>query len=403
MDDRLVIKNCKFIQELTEDADIVFGDVWIKDGMIDAVFPCGTLLSEGEFPVIDVKGATLMPGMIDAHVHLYMSKDADSCSNVHPGDRVFECYHYAKQFLDYGYTTVRDAGDTEEYPTVHLSRAINSGLLEGPEIIPCGLTLVPYEPGTDTSIWKYTTCEVSGPLDVRVNVRKNFQKGAQYIKIYGSGSMICRGAIPGQRIMFDDEITAAVETAEMRGSYVAMHAHGAEAVEQAFRCGVRTVEHATLISHETVDYVKGLKCLAGIVPTLSIFTQIMNPEWDYPDAEVYAKQAQEMFWKCQESMKYAYKNDLLIGFGTDLFMDEFLKNPFGELRIRKEQFGFDNIDILRQATINSARLLGKDDVIGTIKAGKQADIIIIDGDPLQDFSAMYKKPLHVIKRGRIVR
>lgn len=403
MSDGLVIKNCKFIRELTEGTDTVFGDVYVKDGMIEAILPCGTVSEGGDFQVFDIGGATLMPGMIDAHVHLYMSKNADECANIYPGDRVFECYRYAKEFLEYGYTTLRDAGDTEEYPTVHLGRAIESGLLEGPEIIPCGLTLVPYLQGTDVSIWKYTTCEVSGPMEVRLGVRKNLKRGAQFIKLYGSGSMICPGTVPGRRILFDDEIIAAVEAAEMQGSYVAIHAHGAEAAEQAFRCGVRTVEHATLISHETVDYVKGLKRLAGIVPTLSIFTQIMNPDWNYPDAEKYARQAKEMFEVCLDAMKYAYNKGILMGFGTDLFMDEFLKDPFGELRIRKEKFGFAGIDILRQATIQNALLIGRDDVIGTIKTGKRADMLVIDGDPAQDFSVMYKKPMHIIKGGKIVR
>lgn len=403
MDSRLIIKNCRLIPELTEGTDLEYGDVWIKDGIIEAVFPYSTCIPDMNCKVIDAKDATLMPGMIDAHVHLYMAGNADECANMYPGDRVFGCYRYAKYFLDYGYTTLRDAGDTEEYPSVHLGKAIDSGLLEGPRIIPCGLTLTPYQPGSDISIWKYATCEVNGPMDVRLHARKNFQRGAQYIKLYGSGSMVCPGAIPGRRIMFDDEIKAGVETAAMRGTYAAIHAHGAEAVEQAFRCGVRTVEHATLISHETVNYVKQLTRTAGIVPTLSIFTQILSPDWNYPDAAVYARQAKEMFAVCLDSMRYAYSQKILMGFGTDLFMDEFLKDPFGELRIRKEQFGFENIDILRQATINNAVLIGKDDVIGTVKPGKYADLLLIDGDPAGDFTVMYKKPLHVIKGGTIVR
>lgn len=396
-----VIKNCKFIKALTEGVEFESGDVVIKDGLIDAIVPCGTPIAE-EHESVDIEGATLMPGLIDMHVHLFMTGSMYEMQMAKPLDRVFECYRYAKNLLDCGYTTVRDVGDAVEAPSVSVSKAIDSGLIDGPRIVPSCGTICPHEPGVE--VLDYIIEYVNGPMEVRDVVRKNFQKGAQFIKLYGSGSMMAVGSEPGLRIMEPDEISEAVKMAKNKDTYVAIHAHGTDAIDVAVRCGVRTIEHASFISDETVQYIKSSGETTGIVPTLSVFFGTMEKSLiDDASGDFFAQRARQLLEKVKASLKNAYNNGILIGWGTDISLPEFLEHPYGEFKLRKEQLEYSNEDILKQATINSAKLMMMDEKIGSIKKGKCADLIVVNGDPTEDISVMYNRPTHVIKGGKLIR
>lgn len=394
-----ILRNCKFVEALTEGTSLAFGDVVIKDGRIAEIAPAGTVF-EGENEELDLKGATLMPGLIDMHVHLFYVRSSQAeilLSN--PATLAFDCLKYAQQLLHIGITTARDVGDDKSCPTVALSNAIKEGIVVGPRVIPSGATLCPHEAGVEYmgNILEY----VEGPIEMRRLVRSNFQKGAAFIKLYGSGSMMAPGSDPGVRILEEDEIREAVKLASLRGSYVAIHAHGADAIDVAVRSGVRTVEHASLISESTLQYMDG-RTDVGIVPTLAVMHGLMESE-NYTDFAEAADRTRKLRDNVIACLKNAYRHDILIGWGTDVHMATYQQNPGLEFQLRKEYLEYANVDILKQATINSAKLLMMEDQIGSVKVGKFADLIVVEGDPVEDISVMYQPPAHVIKEGKLIR
>lgn len=394
-----VLRHCAFVSQLTEGPIADRGDVVVEDGKIAAILPWGQAPAEAEG--LDLQGATLMPGMIDMHVHLLMAATPYELMMRKPLERVFDCYRYAKTLLDYGYTTVRDCGDALDGPTVALGRAIDGGLLEGPRIIPSCGTLCPREPGVE--VLEYIVDYTNGPMEVRRKVREHFQQGAQFIKLYGSGSMMAVGSEPGLRIMEADEIAEASRMAARKNSYVAIHAHGAEAIDVAVRNGVRTVEHASLIADETVQYIKGQPATIGIVPTLSVFFRTVNQADEGDGSAYFAQRAKKLAPTVCSCLSNAYDNGIPIGWGTDVSMLEFLEDPFAEFRLRKEKLGWSNEAIVRQATCGSALLLDRADQLGSLQEGKAADLIVVAKNPVEDLTALYSKPLHVIKGGRLIR
>lgn len=393
----LVLTNCRFIDFLTEDTDLENGDIIIKEGIIESIVPCGTKI-DGEYQTIDLAGQTLLPGFIDMHVHLFMtSNDYYTLEKTPPTSRAFECYNYAKNLLNYGYTTVRDVGDDTHAPTVALRNAIEAGIIDGPRVSPSAGTLCPREAGVE--VLEYIIDYVNGATDMRQKVRSHFQNGVDFIKLYGSGSMMAVGSEPGLRILEEDEIKEAVKMAKRKQSYVAIHAHGAEAIDTAVKCGVRTVEHASLISNDTVQYMKQLGEEVGLVPTMAAFSELVEGD----QTDFFSKRANRLLKTIIASLSNAYQNGLLIGWGTDISLPAFLEDPFVEFKFRSEQLKYSNEDILKQLTINSAKLMKKEQEIGTIKEGKLADLIVIEGDPVKDIHAMYQTPSHIIKDGKVVR
>jgi imidazolonepropionase-like amidohydrolase len=228
-------------------------------------------------------------------------------------------------------------------------------------------------------------------------------KGADFIKLYGTGSMMAKGSEPGVQIMDDDEILEAVRVAESKGSYCAMHAHGTKAIDAAVHCGVSTIEHASFIGEETLKYMDG-RTDCGIVPTLATVWDIIentDPTTDY-GSYVIAK-VKELVSEISSCLSNACKNhDVLVGWGTDTPMSAYLNDPGMEFRVRKQLLDCSNIDLLKQATINSAKIMRLDDSIGSIKEGKCADLIVLKGDPVADISVMNEKPVHVIKSGKLI-
>lgn len=208
------------------------------------------------------------------------------------------------------------------------------------------------------------------------------------------------GGDAGIRILEEDEIREAVNIASGRGSYVAMHAHGAEAIDVGVKSGVRTIEHASLISDETLQYMNGRRDV-GIMPTLAILHDLI--ESDYSEFPGAVKKINKLKDDVKTSLMNAANYDVVIGWGTDVSYASYKKNPGLEFKMRKEFLEYSNVDILKQATIKSAELLMMQDKIGTVKAGKQADLIVVDGDPLQDIRVMYAPPARVIKNGAFIR
>lgn len=394
---KYVLKNCKLIPELTEGTELTCADVLIEDGKIAGIAETGSSFKDVEEST-DLHGATLMPGLIDAHVHLRWLEEKAWVTNVRPSWRSFDEYHFAKFMLDNGYTTVRDCGDDRCLASEAVRDAEKAGYVDAPRVICAGPTLNPSSENTFTCLqFHHVIC---GRDNVRLMVRDNLCYGADFIKLYGSGSLMTEGNDPNIKIIEEDEIDEAVKIATARGTYCAIHAHGSEAIDASVRLGVRTIEHASFITDETLKRLDGRTDM-GIVPTVGILkTFTKHAKGSYVDSDDRRMQVINQVHKC---IRNAYHNhDVLIGWGTDIALDTYMENPYIEIQARKEDLDFSNIDILKQMTINSARLLCLDEEVGTVKEGKCADLVVIDGDPAEHIEAMYKKPMHVIRKGKII-
>ena len=396
----LVLKNCRLIPQLTEGFEGTMADVVTEGRFIKEILPAGTADCT-DCQVMDLQGRTLLPGLIDAHVHLFMGKDNGwdrSDRTAVPGQTVLDCLKYAQFLLDLGYTTIRDVGDEVNYPVFAVRNAIESGDFTGPTIKGTGVTIAPRTPGFQSFEFMLNYADTAE--EMRKVVRKQFAAGADCIKLYGTGSMMVDDSIPGRRIMAVDEIREAVATAQLRGSYCACHCHGAEAIEVMVENGVRTIEHATFITEKACRMLDGKKD-QGIVLTVGCTTEEMNRLDGYGEAAI------EKFRKVNEErnrcLMNAYLNhDVLIGWGTDISMVNLKAYPHIEW-LERTRMGMKPVDMLQQATINSAILMGMDDKTGTVKVGKWADFVVIDGNPDMDITLMYTKPAHVIRKGEIIR
>lgn len=389
----LLLKNCKLVSELTEGTDLTMADVVVDGKIIANVVPCGSIAEDG-YEVLDLKGATLLPGLINAHAHLFMADHPKAYwEYLSVAERAMNSLRFAQYLLDNGYTTVRDCGD-DHFSAVAVRNQINSGYFKGPDVICSGPTIMPHEIGCEGLEWMCRFCDT--PMDYRVAARDVLKNGADFVKIYGTGSMICPGSIPGARIMMADEIREAVEIAKIKQTYAAIHCHGAECIDLAVENGVRTIEHATFIEEETLKKMDG-RTDVGLVLTVSLV-------YSWLKMDPIPADKKETINHMVASLRNAYHNhDVLIGWGTDIDMAIQMQEVGGEFRLRKELLDFSNIDMLKQATINSAKLLMIDHKVGSIKVGKQADLVVIDGDPVEDISLMYTSPAHVIKSGALVR
>lgn len=393
----LLIKNCHLLSAVTEGVDFTEADVLLDNGVIANIAPAGTLTADGA-EVMDLAGKTLMPGLIDMHVHLIMTDgNYDRMWNYTPAEFTVLAAGYASSLLDMGYTTVRDCGDNPCRGTVPLSKAYATGKLLGPNLIPCGPIMCPTAPST--SDWLAE--RIDGVDNTRKVVRTNLLKGAQYIKMYGSASMSAPTKEVGYPIIEEEEIREAVKVAKNYSTYVAIHCHGARAIDQAVRAGVHTVEHASLISEETLQYIEDAGLDVGIVPTLFVFSlSVAGTGHLTPAVAAHLASIKD---DVIASLKNAYRHNITIGWGTDVMQVNYEQTPGKEFQLRKEWLDFSNEDIIKQATINSAKLLYMDNKIGSVKVGKAADLIVVDRDPVEDITVMYNKPAHVIKGGKLVR
>jgi imidazolonepropionase-like amidohydrolase len=363
--------------------------------------------------VVDVRGHTLMPGLIDAHIHAYASD-----VNLHKVDSAGEAYrtaHAARMLgfaLDCGFTTVRDIGGGD----YGLWRAIEDRLIRAPRFFYAGKIISmtgghgDFRQITDSrhnhgycSCGDFNTlCVIADGVDQCLKaVREELRRGAHCIKIMGSGGI----ASPTDPIWMhqyrEDEIRAIVNETTERRTYTAAHCHPASAVRRCVEFGVRVIEHGTLMDDETARFVaqKG----AYIVPTTVVILALAElgrklgfPAYSQGKADYAAKQAIVGL----DAMRRA---DVNVGFGTDLLGETYLQQC-REFTIRSEVFT--PLEILRQATSVNAAMMQQEDKLGCVKAGAYADLLVVDGDPLKDIQLLAadgRKLRLIMRAGEIVR
>jgi len=356
---------------------------------------------------VDLKSKTVMPGLIDMHVHIEGETSPKAYLNkytLNDADVAFNSTNYAKVTLMSGFTMVRDLGGSGV--NIALRNAINAGKVVGPRIFTAGKSLATTgghadptngssknlmgDPGPKEGV-------VNGVEDAKKAVRQRYKNGADLIKITATGGVLSM-AKSGQNPQFTvEEIKAICETAKDYGFHVAAHAHGDEGMQRAILGGVKTIEHGTLISDETMELMK--KHNVYLVPTITAGKFVSDKakiSGYYP--EIIVPKALNIGPKIQDMFGRAYKSGVGIAFGTDaaVFYHGDNAKEFGYM----VEAGMPAIEALQSATVTNAMLLQMEDKIGQIKPNYLADIIAVNDDPTITISTM-ENVTFVMKNGII--
>jgi imidazolonepropionase-like amidohydrolase len=356
--------------------------------------------------IIDLKRHTVMPGLIDAHVHITSETSKNKYSEgftLNKEDFAFRAVGYAERTLLAGFTTVRDLGGAI---ALSLRNSINSGYIRGPRIIAAG-NIISTTGGHGDPTNGYNRDfmgdpdpkegVVNSPEEGRKAVRQRYKEGADVIKITATGGVLSNAKDGAGAHFTEDEIKAIVSTAKDYGYKVAAHAHGAEGMKRAIRAGVTSIEHGTLMDDEVIRLMKqyGTYYVPTITAGKSVADSAKMPGY-YPP--FVAAKAVEIGPKLQATFTKAYKAGVKIAFGTDAGVYAHGKN-YKEFEYMVEA-GMSAMETIKAATVVAADLLGISDKVGSIEKGKLADIVAVPGDPIQDISIMNNIQF-VMKEGKV--
>jgi imidazolonepropionase-like amidohydrolase len=357
--------------------------------------------------LFDFKTKTVMPGLMDMHVHLEIQTKKNALAErltTESQDVAFRSVNYAYVTLMAGFTTVRDLGGSGV--NISLRNAINNGTTIGPRIYTAGKSIATTGGHADpTNGLKRSFGGDPGPIDGVVNgvdecskaVRQRYKDGADLIKITATGGVLSQAKDGSGAQFTEEEIKAIVTTAKDYGFKVAAHAHGAEGMKRAIRGGVTSIEHGTFMDDECIELFKqyGTWLVPTIIAGKSTADSAKIP--GYYSAIVTPK-ALATGPKIQATFAKAYKAGVKIAFGTDAGVFMHGKN-YIEFQYMTEA-GMPAMEAIQSATISSATLLGVENTLGTIQKDMLADIIAVDGDPLKDITVM-GKVVFVMKDGRV--
>lgn len=391
----LILKNARLLPELTE-GFAGRGDIVLENSIIREVVPAGTAYYPGA-ETYDMTGRTVIPGLIDAHVHLDLCGMDTFEENVQPDAyRVMRAVSLAQGYLRSGYTTIRDVGDRNNI-IISVAQAFDEGLVPGPTVPASGRILSPTESGNEYFGDMYV--EADSPQEYRKAVRKQYQAGAKWIKIMGTGAVMNPGAVPGAPIIMEEELKAACEAAAYVNRPVAVHCHGSEGIKMCIRCGVRTVEHSSIMDEECIRMylAQDQTCMIPTVSSAFAFAEIPGLVPEFMSAK-----SRKVVKLMAEGTIAAYEAGVRMGWGTDAGVYEGSHGSgLYEFQCRVHKLGFSPLDTLIQVTKNNAEFLYLDDQVGTITPGKIADLVAIDGNPDQDIEKIADVAA-VFKKGRLV-
>jgi imidazolonepropionase-like amidohydrolase len=359
---------------------------------------------------IDCGGKTLMPGLIDNHVHIYL----ESLKLGPPEPPITYRAQYARNFLSRalasGFTTVRDVAGGDH----GMAMALRDGFLEGPRYFYGGLCLTQTGGHADLRPMSQETdiCSCAAERNVlAVNAdgvdecikatREELRKGASHIKIMASGGVLSPND-PLDRCQYSEaEIRAIVEECTRRGAYVCAHCHPSEAIRRCVEFGVRSIEHGTLIDEETAAFVAERD--AFIVPTLSVVFALVEDGTQMGMPEVSRQKLQRVHEGALKGLEIMKRAGVKMGFGTDLLGEQNARRGT-EFTLRNQVLS--SIDILRSATATNADILQMSGKLGVVKPGALADLLLVDGDPLGNIELLAadgRHLTHIMVDGRFIK
>lgn len=347
--------------------------------------------------VVDLKRHTCLPGLIDLHVHLggQLSRgSAMESFSLNPPDYAVRGVANAEKTLMAGFTSVRELGASPGV-SIAIRNAINGGIVKGPRIHAAGAVVSTGGHGDPTNGLRADLMGspgvergvANGPDEARKVVRQRYKEQFDLIKISTTGGVLSLAKSGDAPLLVDEELKAIVETARDYGMPVATHAHGADGMKRAIKAGVQTIEHGTYLDDEAMALMKEKG--TWYVPTISAgrFVADKAKEGGYFPEIIRAK-AEAIGPQIQGTFAKAYKAGVKIAFGTDSGV-----SPHGD---NAKEFGYmveagmPPLEALRAATLSAATVMGMEKQIGTLEAGKLADIIAVPGDPSKDIGVMTK-------------
>ena len=392
-------------------AEPVSDAVIIIDGdKIAQVGPASQMGLPATAEVVEIAGKTILPGLIDAHVHLFGITSLNQMTWVidEPHVRTIRAAMDAWRCLDAGFTTVRDAGGML---AIYVKRAIEEGSAIGPRIVASGMVIsqtaghgdmhfVPVEWNRRAQITRIA----DGVPEVRKAAREQLREGADMLKIFTTGGIMSEKDNPTTCQYSMDEIRAFVEEARNAGVRTSTHAQGTQGIRNAVLAGVDNVDHGVYLDDEVIALM--VERGTTLIPTLSVLEAIVRHGRSEGVLETSVRKAESVQEEHITSFRKALAAGIVCGLGTDYLSDP--RSPMGanadELVNYVNKVGLSPMEAIVCATRNNAFVLGLQDEIGTLEAGKQADLIIVDGDPLADIAVLRnrEKILEVYKGGKAV-
>jgi imidazolonepropionase-like amidohydrolase len=352
---------------------------------------------------IDLPGMTILPGLIDMHVHL----DSSPYYGPYEALRFTDLFQtmmapgHARDMIEAGFTTVRNVG-SDHFSDVALMQAIDEGRLVGPRIVPaayalsatgghCDETFLPPEyhrpaPGV-----------ADGPQALRQRVREMRAAGAQVIKVCATGGVFSRNTEPGQQQLSETELRAIADEAHQWGLRVAAHAHGADGIKAAIRAGIDTIEHASLIDAEGIRLARE----HGTVLVMDIYNSEYTQEHGAANGvlEDNLRKDREIAQVQRDNFRAAHRAGVAMAYGTDAGV---MPHALAGRQFRwMVEYGMTPMEAIQAATRNAAQALGREADVGAIAAGRYADIVAVAGDPLADVRQLERVAV-VIKSGAVV-
>ncbi|WP_408006992.1 amidohydrolase family protein [Pseudalkalibacillus sp. A8] len=372
------IRNIRLVtcagDEVIEKGDILFDESGILDYGPD--IETGTGLE-----VINGEGLTALPGLIDCHVHLGMDCSPDPFKQIAQDDESQTSHLARKQgqeFLEAGITTVRNLG-TRYNADIKYRNAIKAGHATGPRIFAAGRPIV-----MTGGHGHVMAIEADGEAEIRKAARTQLKEGADLLKLMATGGVLTEGNEPGSTQLSEYELSCACQEAQNANKTTAAHAIGNEGIKNAIRAGVTTIEHAYLLDDEAVALMKEKGTF--VVPTLIAPTLILDHTQGIPSYMI--DQVTELIEEHRISFKMARAAGIPIASGTDA------GTPYNYPGLLADELalyileGMTNLEAIQSATITAAKTIKSDHILGSLEKGKKADIILVEGNPLENILAL---------------
>lgn len=350
---------------------------------------------------LSLEGCTLLPGFIDAHIHICMDGSADpvaSCMQASAITTTLKAAHFARETLMSGVTTVRDMGGVAGID-LGLKQAIRSGLVPGPRMLVSGQLICM----TGGHGWQLGR-EANGPDEVRRTAREQIKAGVDIVKLMATGGVLTPGVEPGGEQFTEEELRAGVEEAHKAGRKTATHAMGTKGIMNALRAGIDSIEHGVYLDDEAVTLMK--KRGVALIPTISALYHIETKGLAAGIPAFAVEKTLRVKPFHLESIRMARAAGLKVAAGTDA------GTPFNhhganldELKLLVEYGGFSPAEAIEAATCTNAQVLGLEAELGTIAEGKIADLVAVRGNPLEEIGLLADREsvCLVVQGGRIVK
>ena len=381
------------------------------DGRITGIADARTVKWGADVKHIDMSGKTLLPGLIDMHVHLDSPANIGGWRSLEYTDSFFAmtAVSNGRAMLDAGFTTVRNVGSSNRND-IGLAQAVNQGYVVGPRIVAAGYALGSTgghcdQTGLPPSMEKPGKMEGVGdtPEELKYQVRRQRKYGSAVIKVCATGGVFSHNTEPGQQQLSEPELTAIADESHMWGLRVAAHAHGAAGIKAAIKSGIDTIEHASLVDDE------GIKLAAERKRPVWFSMDIYNTDYTQAEGakngvlEDNLRKDREIGQLQRDNFRKAFRAGVRMVFGSDagVMPHGLVGRQFNTM----VTYGMTPLDAIRAATLNAAQALGWEANVGTIAVGRYADFVAVDGDPLanvrelEDVDGVIKGGV-VIERGR---